>query len=328
MAVYCKPFLIGDMEVVTPLVLAPMAGVSDSPFRRIVKEHGCGLLYGEMVSALGLRHDSDRSHELLQYTAQERPLAMQIFGSDASALAEAARRVEATGVDMVDINCGCPVPKVVKTGAGSALMRQPALLGRILQEVRKAVQGPLSIKIRKGWNDDECNAVSIARLAVEEGVDCIAVHGRTRSQAYRGAADWYDIARVKQAVPVPVIGNGDAASPQSVERMLEETGCDAVMIGRAAMGNPWIFSRTRHYLETGQLLPPPTPEERAKTLLEHLTLMVEEKGEALAIMQMRKHAGWYIREEPGSARVRGSLVRANCAEDMRTILEQWLAEVN
>ncbi len=323
-----RPFYIRHVKVDPPLVLAPMAGVSDGPFRRIVKQHGCGLVYGEMVSALGLLHDSAHSHDLLQYTEGERPVAMQIFGADADALALAAARVEATGVDMVDINCGCPVRKVVNTGAGAALLRQPVLLARILKKVRKATRGPLSIKIRKGWNEHEGNAVSVARMAMEEGVDCIAVHGRTQTQGYQGSADWDLIARVKQAVKIPVIGNGDATSPQSVRRMLDETRCDAVMIGRAAMGNPWIFSRSRHYLETGILLPPPTPQERCDTFMRHLVLMVDEKGERLATMQMRKHAGWYIRQEPGAARIRAQLVQSGSTRQMMTVVKQWLAEVN
>lgn len=281
-----------------------MAGVTDLPFRILCKEQNCGMVYTEMVSAKGLLYDNEKTGSLLEIDPREHPVVAQLFGSDPKILAEMAKQVEQMPIDMIDINMGCPALKIIKNGDGSALMKNPELIGEIVYEVAKAIDKPLTIKIRKGYNDEMINAPLVAKIAEEAGVDAIAVHGRTREQFYSGKADWDIIKQVKEAVTIPVIGNGDIAKPQDAKAMIDQTACDAVMIGRGAQGNPWIFKRTVHYLETGQLLPEPTVEERISTAIYHAKMSLEQKGDYIGMRQMRTHLAWYIKGLPKAAEMR------------------------
>lgn len=312
---------IGAIAVAEPAVaLAPMAGVTDLPFRLLAKEMGCSLLYSEMVSYQGLLHDNCHTLDLLRIDDRERPLAIQIFGSEPAGMAAAARIVARAGADIVDINMGCPTPKIVKNGEGAALLRRPELAAAIMAAVVAAVDVPVTVKIRKGWDEASVNAVEIAALAERAGVAAIAVHGRTREQFYTGQADWDIIRRVKERVSIPVFGNGDVRTPQDAARLLAFTGCDAVMVGRAAQGNPWVFRQIRHYLEHGEVLPPPGLAERLAVLARHLAMLIAHKGEYTAIREMRRHAAWYTRGLPRAAEIRVRLNQAESREDFARIL--------
>lgn len=298
---------IGNVEINNNLVLAPMAGVTDLPFRLLCKEEGCGLLYTEMVSAKAILYNNKNTEELMQVEKEENPISLQLFGSDPDIMAEIAKRVEERPFDIIDVNMGCPVPKVVNNGEGSALMKNPKLVEQIVSRMVKAVHKPVTIKIRKGFNDECINAVEIARIAEASGAEAIAVHGRTREQYYSGCADWDIIAQVKAAVKIPVIGNGDVNSAEDVIAMLRQTGCDAVMIGRGSRGNPWIFKRVSHYMKTGQMLPPPDKEEVKQMILRHAGLQLKYKGEYIGIREMRKHFAWYTAGYPNSAALRNRI---------------------
>lgn len=315
---------IGHIELANPVILAPMAGVTDLPFRLLAKEMGCGLVYSEMVSDKGLIYENTHTKKLLAIEARERPVALQIFGSEPESMAKAARIVAAAGANIIDINMGCPTPKIVKNGEGAALMRAPGLACRIIGAVVEAAGGiPVTVKFRKGWDETCVNAVQIARLAEQAGAAAVSVHGRTREQFYAGQADWSIIRAVKQAVAIPVIGNGDIRTPQDAERMLTETGCDGIMIGRGAQGNPWIFRQVAHYLATGQILPLPTLGERIDMLLRHLDLLVGHKGEYTGIREMRSHAAWYTKGLPSSAELRLKFNQASTREDFIQIMENY-----
>lgn len=318
---------IGNIELVNPVILAPMAGVTDLPFRLLSKEMGCGLVYSEMVSDKGLIYENTHTKKLLAIDEQERPVALQIFGSDPDSMAKAAHIVAAAGADIIDINMGCPTLKIVKNGEGSALMRNPSLAYRIMAAVVKTAGSvPVTIKFRKGWDEQSVNAVEFARLAEQAGVAAVSVHGRTREQFYSGQADWSIIRQVKQAVAIPVIGNGDIRAPQDAKRMLNETGCDGIMIGRGAQGNPWIFRQVTHYLSTGQILPPPTLSERIDMLLRQLAMLVRHKGEYIGIREMRSHAAWYTKGLPSSAELRLKFNQAMSKEDFIRIMEEYRLE--
>jgi nifR3 family TIM-barrel protein len=311
---------IAGVRLANPVIAAPMAGVTDRAFRTLAREAGCGLVCSEMVSDQALLYGSPRTGTILNIDGEPGPLSVQIFGSHPDHMEKAAALVYARGPAIIDINMGCPTPKIVKNGEGAALMKDPQLACAIAGAVIGAVKVPVTVKMRKGWDQDSVNAVDLAVRLERAGVAAITVHGLTRSQFYSGRADWDIIRAVKKAVSIPVIGNGDIWEPQDALRMLEATGCDGVMVGRAAMGNPWIFSQIIHYLKTGELLPRPSPAERAAVALRHLDMLVEYKGEYIGIREMRKHAAWYLRGMKGAARARQELNAARSREEMSAII--------
>lgn len=314
---------IGSIKLVNPVILAPMAGVTDLPFRLLAKEMECGLVYSEMVSDKGLLYKNCHTLDMLQIDERERPVAMQIFGSEPSSMAKAAQFVEQAGIDIIDINMGCPTPKIIKNGSGSALMCQPDLAYRIMVSVVEAVKVPVTVKIRKGWSNASINAVEMAKLAEKAGIAAIAVHGRTREQFYSGEADWDIIRQVKESVGIPVIGNGDIRTPYDAEKMLSETGCDGLMIGRGAQGNPWIFRQISQYLASGKILRPPTVEERLAVMLRHLDMLIEYKGEYLGIREMRRHGAWYTKGLHHSSELRLKFNQAVTKVDFISVLDEF-----
>jgi len=320
-----KPFKIGPFTFDEPVFLAPMAGVTDTAYRVIAHDMGCPLAFAEMVSSQGIHYRNEHTMKMLRTEPDERPIAMQIFAKSAAMAAEAAAYIEEIGTaDILDFNMGCPAPKVVKNGEGSALMRDPKRAEEILTAIRRATKLPFTVKMRLGWDDSSRNAAEIAKMAEAVGVDAVAVHGRTREQFYSGNADYAAIAEVKRAVNIPVIVSGDIRRPADLARALDITGADAVMIGRGAQGNPWIFPRLIHWLHTGEELPPPTLIERARVILRHLDLLVGYKGEYVGIREMRKHAAWYTRGLAGSAELRERFNRAASKDEFVNILrEAW-----
>lgn len=315
---------IGKVETQNNVFLAPMAGVTDMAYRAICRQYGCGLTYSEMVSAKGMYYKSENTKELLALAPEEKPAVIQIFGSDADIMSEIAKEVENVGADIIDINMGCPTPKIVKNGDGSALMQKPELVAQIVRRVSDAVAVPVTVKIRKGWDADSVNAVEIASIAEQNGAKAVTIHGRTREQFYSGKADWDIIAQVKKAVAIPVIGNGDILTPQDAKAILEQTGCDAVMIGRGAQGNPWIFKRTVEYLTSGRLLPEPTYEEKVEMALHHLQRTIDLKGEATGVKEMRKHLAWYLKSMPGSANIKSEVFKLDKASEVEKLLDEYL----
>lgn len=312
---------IGTVELENNVILGPMAGVTDLPFRLLCREQGAGLVCMEMVSAKAVFYGNRNTKELLQVNPGERPVSLQLFGSDPEILSDIAARLEEGPYDLFDLNMGCPVPKVVKNGEGSALMKDPKLVERILSSMVRALKKPVTVKIRKGFNDESVNAGEIARIAEGCGAAAVAVHGRTREQYYSGKADWEIIRQVKEAVSIPVIGNGDVDSPEAAKRMLAETGCDGVMVARGAKGNPWIFKRITEYLETGRIPPKPSREEVKAMMLRHGEMMVEFKGEAAAMREMRKHVAWYTAGWPHSAALRNDINAVETMEVLRELIE-------
>ena len=313
---------IGNIETKNNIFLAPMAGVTDLVFRVICKEMDCGMVYSEMVSAKGVQHNNKNTKELLKVDERERPVAMQMFGSDPEIMAEMARKLnEYEDIDILDINMGCPAPKIVKNGEGSALTLNPKLVGEIISAVSKASEKPVTVKFRKGFDDQHLNALEIGRIAEESGAKAVTIHGRTREQYYAGKADWDIIKALKEEIKtIPVIGNGDIFTPEDAKKMLEYTGCDAVMIGRGSQGNPFIFKRTVEYLENGVLLPEPTWEDRLDIAEKHMDMLADYKGEVIGIREMRKHLGWYIKGLPHSAEMRVKINATSGRENMRDVL--------
>ncbi len=318
-----KKLVIGNVTLDNPLILAPMAGVTDLPFRLLCKEQGAGLICMEMVSAKAIYYKNKNTEQLLEISPKEHPVSLQLFGSDPEIIAEMAARIEERPFDILDFNMGCPVPKVVNNGEGSALMKNPKLVEEILSRLVKAVKKPVTVKIRKGFDDDHVNAVEIAKIAESCGVAAIAVHGRTRQQYYSGKADWDIIRQVKEAVAVPVIGNGDLLCAGDVADMREETGCDGFMIGRGAQGNPWIFKQIIHKLETGEDLPRPTVQEVCEMVLRHARLQIETKGEYTGIREIRKHAAWYTAGYKNSAKLRGRINEVESMEDLEKLFLEF-----
>lgn len=313
----------GNFEVKNEVFLAPMAGVTDLPFRLICKKLGCGLLYTEMINAKALCYDDKNTKKMIEILDEELPVAIQIFGSEPEFMGRAAEILNEHPNDILDINMGCPAPKVVKNGDGSALMKDPKLAEEVLKSVVKNSKKPVTLKIRKGWDENSINALEIAKIAEEAGISAITIHGRTREEFYSGKADWDIIGDIKSKIGIPVIGNGDVVSIEDAIEIKKKTNCDAIMIGRGAQGNPWIFKRIDHYLKTGEILDEPTREEKIDTAIEHLKLALKTHGEYVAVREMRKHLGWYIRGMKNSARLRETINKSTDIEEVIGILNKY-----
>lgn len=321
-----KTLKIGTVELENPYILAPMAGVTDLPFRLLCKEQGAGLLCMEMVSAKAIQYNNKNTKALLEIHPEELLVSLQLFGSDPDVISEIAKRIEELPFSILDINMGCPVPKIVKNGEGSALMKNPKLVYEIVRKTARAIQKPVTVKIRKGFDDTCINAVEIAKIIEDAGGKAVAVHGRTREQYYSGKADWDIIRQVKEAVSIPVIGNGDVVSGESAIAIQKETGCDGVMIGRGAQGNPWIFSELLEYERTGKMPLRPSVEAIKKMMIRHAQLQMQYKGEYLGIREMRKHVSWYTSGLPNSAKLRDEINRVESYEELEQLLEERLKE--
>lgn len=313
---------IGNTVLENNVILAPMAGVTDLPFRVLCREQGAGCVVTEMVSAKAVLYNNRNTRELLQIDPDERPAAVQLFGSEPDIMAEIAARLEEGPYDYIDVNMGCPVPKIVNNGEGSALMKNPGQAKKVLTAMVKAVKKPVTVKFRKGFNDLSVNAVEFAKMAESCGVAAVAVHGRTREQYYSGKADWDIIRQVKEAVRIPVIGNGDIFTPEDAGRMLKETGCDGIMVARGAKGNPWLFGRINHYLDTGEVLPGPSMAEIKAMILRHGRMLVRFKGESVAMREMRGHMAWYTKGMPHSATLRNEINQVETLEGFVELLDR------
>lgn len=318
---------IGNIELENNVFLAPMAGVTDLPFRRICKSYGAGLVYSEMVSAKGLYYNDKKTAELMQINNDERPCAIQIFGSDPEIMAEVVPKVMEYRPEIIDINMGCPTPKIVNNGDGSALLKNPELIGKIVRAVSDASPVPVTVKIRKGWDGDSINAVEAAKIIEENGAAAVAVHGRTRAEYYSGTADWDIIRRVKDAVSIPVIGNGDIWSADDAKQLIDFTGCDAVMVARGAQGNPFIFRQINELMETGCVSYSPSPIERLSQALGHAEALVLSKGEARGVKESRKHIAWYIKGLPNASKIKSEIFKVSDIGTMRSILSEYIGSL-
>ena len=307
---------IGNVSLDNRVFLSPMAGVTDLPFRLICKQKGCGMLYTEMINAKALCYNDENTKKMTKIEDEEHPIAIQIFGSEPEYMGRAAEILNSHSNEILDINMGCPAPKVIKNGDGSALMKNPKLAEKVMKAVVENSIKPVTLKIRKGWDDNSVNAVEIAKIAEQAGISALAIHGRTREQYYSGKADWDIIKEIKESISIPVIGNGDVFEIEDAINMLEKTNCDAIMIGRGAQGNPWIFNRINHYMQTGEILAKPTAEEKISTAIEHMKLAVAEHGEYVAVREMRKHIGWYIKGLKNSARYRDEINKLTDCESV------------
>lgn len=321
---------IGNVEIKNQVVLAPMAGISNTAYRQIIKEMGAGLIFAEMVSDKALVYGSEKTFDLLKMSDMERPITQQIFGSDVDSFVKAAKLVEdKMHPDIIDINMGCPVPKVaIKSQAGSALLKNPDKIKEIVSAVVKAVSVPVTVKIRSGWDANSVNAVEVAKVIEEAGASAITVHGRTRAQGYSGNADWNIIKQVKEMVSIPVIGNGDVTSAEKAKEMLDFTGCDAVMIGRGVLGNPWLIKECVSYLDSGIIPPKPSAREKIEMLKRHYQLLVDSTSEKQAILEIRTHALWYIKGMPKSAYIKNEICKTKNSEDLFKILNDYLGDLD
>lgn len=320
-----KTLKIGNVTLENNLILAPMAGVTDLPFRLLCKEQGAGLLCMEMVSAKAILYKNKNTEELLTVDSREHPVSLQLFGSDPDIISEIAKQIEERPFDILDINMGCPVPKVVNNGDGSALMKNPRLAGEIIEKTARAIGKPVTVKIRKGFDEEHVNAVELAHIAQESGAAAVAVHGRTREQFYSGKADWDIIRQVKEAVSIPVIGNGDLLTAEDVIAMEKQTGCDGFMIARGAEGNPWIFNQILYYFKTGEYLPKPDFAEMTEMLLRHARMQLEFKGEYTGIREIRKHAAWYTAGYKNSSKLRGRINEVENYEQLEALFREVLS---
>lgn len=323
-------FKIGNVKIKNNVVLAPMAGVCNSAFRKIIKEMGCGLLYAEMVSDKALVYDNEKTKDMLYMTKEERPITQQIFGSDKESFVEAAKIVEKTmHPDIIDINMGCPVPKVaLRSQAGSALLKNPEKVYEIVSSVVNAVNVPVTVKIRSGWDANSINAVEIAKVCEKAGASAIAVHPRTRSQGYNGSVDWKIIKNVKENVTIPVIGNGDILSALDAKNMIDETGCDAVMIGRGTLGNPYLIKQIVTYFETGKLLEDQTPIQKMQTCLKHFDYLLKIKPEKVAVLEMRTHGAWYLKGLPNGVSIKKKLYEIKTKEEFISTIKEYMENLS
>lgn len=314
---------IGNVELKNNVFMAPMAGVTDKPYRTICMEMGCGLVYSEMVSAKGLFYNSANTEKLMDCESGCGPYAIQLFGSEPEIMAGMAKKIEDMPFDIIDVNMGCPAPKIVKNGDGSALMKNVSLAGEIISAMVQSQKKPVTVKFRKGFDEETINAVEFAKAMEKAGAAAVAVHGRTREQYYSGKADWDIIKEVKKAVNIPVIGNGDITSPQTAKAMFDYTNCDAIMIGRASEGNPWIFKRITHYINTGELLPEPTNKEKAKTVIKHANMLIDFKGEYIGVREMRRHLAFYTKGMPQASAMRAEINTVMNMNDIEFLVNKY-----
>lgn len=323
-------FSIGNVKIKNRIVLAPMAGISNTSYRKIIKEMGCGLIFAEMVSDKAIVFNNDKTLSLLKMDESERPIAQQIFGSDVDSFVEAAKKVEEMmHPDIIDINMGCPVPKIaIRSQAGSALLKNPEKIGEIVRAVVNAVSVPVTVKIRSGWDENNINCVEVAKIIEKNGASAITLHARTRSQGYGGKADWNLIKLVKESVNIPVIGNGDVTTPELAKKMLDETGCDAIMIGRGVLGNPWLIKNTLDYLQNGSYNKSVSLKEKIEMLKKHFELLLVDKNEKVALLEIRSHAMWYLKGIEGSAKIKNQICSSKSIEEIFKILNEFESEIN